>query len=113
MQNDSPWLYEIQRRSREHDLGPGGDDLFISDTPYFPRAFQDRNGFYFIGLKNGHVWRCTGLRLSNVDGTVVRLLGPKLLSPAVESNILQGTDILVSDVSWFADSEDPLNPRLS
>ena len=104
MANESPWLYELLRRAPDGVLRTSPDDLFVADTPYFAKAFQEREWYYLVGLTNGHVWHCSGLRLSNVEGDVVRLQQPKLLSPDVHANMLAGVDILISEIAWVADS---------
>ncbi len=104
MTSDSPWLYELLRRAPEGKLRASPDDLFVAETPYFAKAFHQREWYYMVGLKNGHIWHCTGLRLANVEGAVVRLISPKLMHPDVHGNLLAGTDVLLSEIAWVADS---------
>lgn len=102
--SDSPWLYELRRRAPDGNLRGSPDDLFVAETPNFAKAFQDREWYYLVGLSNGHVWHCSGLRLANTEGEVVRLLSPELIHPPVHANLLSSADVLLSEIAWVADS---------
>lgn len=104
MTNDSPWLYELLRRSPDGKLRASPDDLFVAETPYFAKAFHEREWYYLVGLANGHIWHCAGLRLANAEGGVVRMLAPTLVHPNVHANLLAGADVLLSEIAWVADS---------